>query len=142
MTSQSDLLPREVGDYGFARARDLAFDAVHALWRRRRAEGMTQSDIAAILGRNRSWVSRSLQGPANWTLRTFGELIEAMRGDIAITSNAIEDNLSNSNAYCEYELEISLSLSGSNQFDFKVRSFHTNTANMIPIFSVRGPHHD
>ena len=54
MTSRSDLRPlvgREQGDYGFARVRDQAFDAIQALWRRRRAEGMRQKDIAAFLGR-------------------------------------------------------------------------------------------
>ena len=53
---------------------DLAFDAVSNLWRRRQSEGMKKKDIAEALGRDPAWVSRSLSGPGNWTLTTFGEL--------------------------------------------------------------------
>jgi hypothetical protein len=64
----------------FARVRDAAYDAVSALWLKRKAEGMTQLDIAQFLERDPSWVSRNLAGPANWTLKTFGELTEALNG--------------------------------------------------------------
>ena len=94
MTSRSDLLPlvgREQGDYGFARVRDQAFDAIQALWRRRRAEGMRQKDIAAFLGREPAWVSRNLSAPGNWTLRTFGEFMQALGGEAEIKVFAVED---------------------------------------------------
>jgi hypothetical protein len=77
-------------DYGFARARDVAFDAVQSLWRKRKAEGMKQTDIAKALGHHPAWVNRNLRGPGNWTLRTFGELVEAMNGEIVITVYGIE----------------------------------------------------
>jgi hypothetical protein len=77
-------------DYGFARARDVAFDAVQSLWRKRKAEGMKQTDIAKALGHHPAWVNRKLRGPGNWTLRTFGELVEAMNGEIEITVYGIE----------------------------------------------------
>jgi hypothetical protein len=97
---------RNRGDYGFARARDLAFDAVQSLWRRRSNAGMKQTDIARALDREPAWVNRSLRGPGNWTLRTFGELIEALNGEIEIKVYAIEDALApapNYHAYVDYE---------------------------------------
>jgi hypothetical protein len=97
---------RDRADYGFARARDLAFDAVQSLWRRRRSQGMKQIDIARALDREPAWVNRSLRGPGNWTLRTFGELVEALNGEIDISVHALEDPLPtavNYHAYAGYE---------------------------------------
>jgi hypothetical protein len=94
MTSRSEISPlmqREQGDYGFARVRDQAFDAVQTLWRRRQAEGMRQKDIAAFLGRKPAWVSRNLSAPGNWTLRTFGEFMQALGGEAEIRAHAVED---------------------------------------------------
>lgn len=99
------LLQRDLADYGFARVRDQAFDAVCQLWRRRQAEGMKQKDVAEILGRDEGWVSRNLHGPGNWTLRTFGELLSALRGEAEISVFALEDQPSqpgNFNAYDDY----------------------------------------
>ncbi len=45
---------------------------------------MKQSDLAAILGRDPGWISNQLKGPGNWTLRTFGELVEAMDGEVEV----------------------------------------------------------
>lgn len=93
------------GDYGFARVRDLAYDAVISLWRRRKAEGLKQTDIATVLNRDPAWVSRQLAGPGNWTLRTFGELVEAMNGEAEIQVFGLEDpeeKLSNFDAYAGY----------------------------------------
>ncbi len=97
---------RDRADYGFARARDLAFDAVQSLWHRRRSQGMKQIDIARALDREPAWVNRSLRGPGNWTLRTFGELVEALDGEIDISVHALEDPLPmapNYHAYAGYE---------------------------------------
>jgi hypothetical protein len=97
---------RDVGDYGFARARDIAFDAVQSLWRRRKEEGMKQVDIAHAIGRDTAWVNRSLRGPGNWTLRTFGELVYGMHGELEITVHGMEDPPSvrvNFDAYADYE---------------------------------------
>jgi hypothetical protein len=94
MTSRFELRPlkqREQGDYGFARVRDQAFDAVQELWRRRQAEGMRQKDIATFLGRKPAWVSRNLSAPGNWTLRTFGEFMQALGGEAEIRVHAVED---------------------------------------------------
>jgi hypothetical protein len=108
MTSSSTGRKRgsDRGDYGFARARDLAFDAVTELWRKRRAAGTKQSDIAAILNRDPGWVSRQLSGPGNWTLRTFGELVEALDGEAEISVHPIEEapaDRTNYHAYLEYQ---------------------------------------
>jgi hypothetical protein len=100
--------PKDLRNYGHARARDLAFDAVQSLWRKRRAEGMKQSDLSNILDCEPAWISRNLRGPGNWTLRTFGALVQALRGDIEISVRAIEEPISlprNYHAYAGYEIE-------------------------------------
>jgi len=78
-------------DYGFARVRDIAFDAVIELWRQRKSEGWKQSDLADKLGRDTGWLSRKLKGPGNWTLRTFGEMVEALDGDAEIKIVPLKD---------------------------------------------------
>lgn len=90
MTSRSGRSSRE--DYGFARVRDLAFDAVSSLWRRQ-AEGFTQKDLAERVGRDPAWVCRQLSGPGNWTFRTFGALVEALDGEAEILVEALETPL-------------------------------------------------
>lgn len=100
---QSQLQPRDAADYGFARARDIAFDAVHALWRKRTDEGMKQTDLAEAIGRDRGWVSRNLRGPGNWTLRTLGELVEGMNGELHIVVHAQEDAPSRAANYSAYQ---------------------------------------
>ena len=87
----SDLSPGELEAFGFARARDAAFNAVRDLWKRRRGQGMTQKDLAARIGRDPAWVSRKLQGPGNWTLRTTGAFVVALNGEIEIKVHALED---------------------------------------------------
>lgn len=97
---------RDAGDYGFARARDIAFDAVQALWRRRKDAGMKQIDVAYAIGREPAWVNRSLRGPGNWTLRTLGQLVHGMNGELEITVHAMEDPVlarPNFHAYADYE---------------------------------------
>jgi transcriptional regulator with XRE-family HTH domain len=100
MTLQSD---KDLEDYGLARVRDVAFDAVHKLWRRRRASGVSQKDLAHKLGRDPGWVSRQLSGPGNWTFRSFGALIEALGGEVEIIVHAIEDPLEGSNGFDAYK---------------------------------------
>lgn len=114
MTFQSDTLAnlekRDLADYGFARARDSAFDAVYSLWLRRQQEGMKKRDIADILGRDPAWVTRNLQGPGNWTMRTFGEFVAALRGEVEIAVNAAEDPIHpkpNYDAYSGYGQTVS-----------------------------------
>jgi hypothetical protein len=96
----------DAGDYGFARARDIAFDAVQSLWRRRKDSDMKQVDLAHAIARSPAWVNRSLRGPGNWTLRTLGELVQGMNGELEITVHGIEDALPirpNFHAYADYE---------------------------------------
>lgn len=80
----------ERSNYGFARARDIAFAAIRDLWEQRQQSGMKQSDIAEAIGRDKAWVSRQLSGPGNWTLRTLGELCEALDGELEIIAHRIE----------------------------------------------------
>lgn len=110
MISQSkppSLRPRDVTDCGFARARDIAFDAIQTLWRRRQGEGMRQMDIVTVIDRDAGWVSRNLRAPGNWTLRTIGELVEALNGELEIVVHAKEDppeRPANYSAYAGYEV--------------------------------------
>ena len=90
-SDETELKPRQRADYGFARVRDIAFDAIRLLWDRRRVAGMKQTDLANAIGRDPAWVSRSLRAPGNWTLRTIGELAEAMDGEVEIIIHANED---------------------------------------------------
>lgn len=95
-------------DYGFARVKDLAFDAVSSLWRRRQAQGVTQKDLAEKIGRDPAWVSRQLKGPGNWTFRTFGALVEALDGEAEIQVEALEAPpaiKSNFDAYAAHDAE-------------------------------------
>lgn len=82
MTSASNAMRLQ---YGEARARDLSFMAVLALWRKRKAAGMTQSEFAERLGRDTGWLSKKLKGPANWTTKTLGQMVEALDGELEIT---------------------------------------------------------
>lgn len=103
MTSDSNVIPIEPG-FGFARTRSLAFDAVRKLWRIRRSQGMTQAELALRLDRDEGWVSKKLSGPANWTLRTLGDLIDALDGEIEITvlDLRIGQQTDNYDAYAGY----------------------------------------
>jgi transcriptional regulator with XRE-family HTH domain len=107
-------------EYAVARARDIAFDAVLRLWRKRKATGMQQADLAEILGREKGWVSKQLKGPGNWTLRTMAELVEALDGELEIQAFGREepvDSRTNHDAYSGYErpLEESVSVSSASQ---------------------------
>ena len=86
----------------FLRVRDTAFDAVTSLWKLRKAEGMSQKDIGDALDRDPAWVSRNLSGPANWTMKTFGEFVEALNGYATISVVPKEHvPTSNYNVYLE-----------------------------------------
>jgi len=104
-SSAQAMSPKDAANYGAARTRDLAFDAVHSLWRRRQSEGMLQSDLAKAIGRDEGWVSRTLNGPGNWTIRIFGTLVSGLNGELEINVHALEDPVpapSNYDAYAEY----------------------------------------
>ena len=112
MSFQSDirpLTPKERADFGFARVRDVAFDAIQTLWQRRKTEGMKQTDIVKAIGAHPTWVSKKLKAPGNWTLRTLGELAVALDGEIEIVVHAFEDKPtepSNYHAYANYGTEM------------------------------------
>ena len=96
---------KDLEAFGFARARDLAYDAVQELWARRKAEGWTQVEFAEKLGRDTGWLCKKLQGPGNWTFKTFGALVQGLDGDLEIKVHAAEDAhfpLLNYHAYIEF----------------------------------------
>lgn len=106
MTSQSNIAPMtpdERAEYGYMRAKTLAFEALRKFWDRRRATGWQQIDIARTLGKNPGWVSRTLRGPGNLTLRSIGELVEAMDGEIEISIHSIDDPLPSRPNYSAYD---------------------------------------
>ena len=112
MTSQSNqtaMKQSERADYAFSRIRDAAYDAVMDLWRRRKAEGMTQIQLAEALGGDAGWLSRNLRGPGNWTLRTVGRFVDALNGEVELKIHGLEDPLPtppNYHAYIGYEPDI------------------------------------
>lgn len=82
--TDDEFTPLERRNLGCARAQHAVFDAVMELWEVRQQQGLTQAEIAEFLGRDPGWVSRTLSGPGNWTLKTLGEFIEALNGLIEI----------------------------------------------------------
>ncbi len=82
--SARSLARNERAELGAARAREAIFDAVFELWAKRNDDGLKQTDIASALGKHPSWVCRSLAGPGNWTLETFGSLAEALDAQIDV----------------------------------------------------------
>jgi transcriptional regulator with XRE-family HTH domain len=90
--------------FGFARARDKAFSSIRKLWSLRQSQGWTQLDLASRIGKDPAWVSRKLSGPTNWTLKTFGDLADALDGEVEIQIldlNAARDT-ANYDAYSGY----------------------------------------
>ena len=109
MISPSALSPMSTLDrarYGAAVAKDVAFDAVQALWRRRQAEKWTLKQAAENVGKDEGWMCKQFQGPRNWTMETFGTLIQALNGEVRIVIDAIEDfakSRDNYDAYAEMD---------------------------------------
>ena len=98
--------PKIRAKYGAAVAKDVAFDAVQALWRRRHAENWTRKQAADAIGADEGWFSKQFTGPRNWTMETFGALVQSLNGDVEIIVHAAEDVAAargNYDAYAEME---------------------------------------
>lgn len=126
--------PPIIAGFGFARARDKAFAAVRRLWKLRQQQGMTQTDIAQRLGKDPAWVCRKLSGPSNWTLRTFGDLADALDGDVEIRIIDLKSGHSTSNfdAYSGYgmsPLKISRAKAAVASSQGKLGKFEPSTTN-------------
>lgn len=113
MTSQLQLKAlekSELADYGLAQVRDAAFEAFLRMWRYRQAEGWTQKRLAQNIGRDKATISKYLRGPANWTMRTLGELVQGLEADVRIIIEPLEQPQSdglNSDAYDEFDWDAS-----------------------------------
>jgi transcriptional regulator with XRE-family HTH domain len=97
--------PKELAEYGAERIRNEAFDQVRLLWQRRKAEGWTQKRLADAIGRDPSWISRTLSAPGNWTIRTIGAFTQGLDGEATVTIFPLEDDIyppSNYDAYDGY----------------------------------------
>jgi hypothetical protein len=140
---QEILANRNLADYGVARFRDQVFDAVLALWRRRKSAGLTQREIAERIGRDPGWVSKTLSAPGNWTLRTAGELIQALQGEAEISVAALEDPIETPSNYDAYEgylaitgrvgVATNLSTTVINVVGAMAGSLHVNCGNIVQI---------
>lgn len=108
MTFQSgndDMSPKDRAQYGAALVKGAAFDAVYNLWRRRKSEGWTNASIATNVDVDEGWLSKQFVGPRNWTIVTFGTLVESLKGTAQINVYAAEDLIDemNANSYSDYE---------------------------------------
>ena len=102
-----DMTPEDRAAYGFGRVRNAAYEAVQNLWRRRKSEGLTQQSLGERIGMDPARVCKYLQGPGNWTLQTFGALVEALDGEAEIIVRGLDEApaiRTNYHAYCGYEL--------------------------------------
>jgi hypothetical protein len=102
------MTPDDKYQHGAAIAKDAAFDAVYELWNRRRSESnWMQKTAAESIGRDEGWLSKQFNGPRNWTMETFGALVQALNGEITIIVRAMEDVLArqkdNYDAYAEMD---------------------------------------
>ena len=105
--STSSMSARERERYGAAVAKDAAFDAVLALWRRRQKEGnWTLKQAASNIDKDEGWMSKQFKGPRNWTMEIFGSLVQSLNGEVQIVVHALEDfenRRDNYDAYAEME---------------------------------------
>jgi len=132
--SKFNLTHDEADAHAVARLRDLAFEAVLGLWRQRKAEGMSQKDLAAALGRDQGWVSKALRGPGNWEFRTFGRMVRALRGEAEIIIHDLTDatkRVQNYDAYVVQEEK------GSSLIKYSVNS-NTNSSRATVVTITKG----
>ena len=100
------MTPKDRAKHGAALVKGAAFDAVQSLWRRRSAEGWTRAQFAAAIDVDEGWLSKQFVGPRNWTMETFGTLVEGLNGEVEIIVRAIEEPVpepKNYDAYAQYE---------------------------------------
>ncbi|SRR6266446_4012060 len=86
--SDRDRIPAGVLEYLQTRNRMRLFTAVQQEFER---SGITQSDLAARMGKGSDRVCRLLSAPGNWTLDTVSDLLFAMSG--AVLSYGIDHPL-------------------------------------------------
>lgn len=106
MSSKLQLKPlekSELANYGLAQVRDAAFEAFLRMWRYRQAEGWTQKRLAQNIGRDKATISKYLRGPANWTMRTLGELVQGLEADVRIIIEPLEEPTSDGSNYDAYD---------------------------------------
>lgn len=83
-------------------AQQAAHEAIYQLWLRRKEEGWKQKSLGERIGRNVTWISRTLSGPANWTLKSLGEMAEALDAEVEIRVTPREEiHAPNFDAYAE-----------------------------------------
>lgn len=94
-----DPVSDEAKIYGRAITRVQVASAIWALWDRMRQEqGVDQQWLADRMGKDKSWASRLLKGPGNWTLDTVGEILEAMGGRLTLVEAHTYDEIAQGKA--------------------------------------------
>lgn len=83
--------------YGAELVKNEAFSAIRALLELRLEQGKSQKEIAASIGKDEGWLSRNLAGPANWTFKTFGVLVQALDGCAEVKVIPSEDIIKSCN---------------------------------------------
>ncbi|MGV8833272.1 MAG: hypothetical protein ACOH2N_14960 [Devosia sp.] len=105
-------------DYAYARLKNVFFDEIRDLYEERKDNwNLTLDELAKRMEKNpktgRSWVSRELSGPGNWTLQTISKFIESLSGEIILKVVKREDIRSHNYDYYRDELGIELPTSHS-----------------------------
>ena len=76
--------------------------------------GLTQVELAARLGKDKTLLSRQLSTPSNWTIDTVGRLLFAINGSFIVVSSAESDMSARANYTCPSWMDIGLpSMSGT-----------------------------
>lgn len=94
-------------------AQQAAHEAIYQLWLRRKEEGWKQKSLGERIGRNVTWISRTLSGPGNWTLKSLGEMAEALDAEVEIRVTPREEiHAPNFDAYAEAKAQQAAALEG------------------------------
>jgi hypothetical protein len=78
--------------YHRQRLRNRIYECVYkAVLRRHERDGITRTDLAARLGKDRAQISRWLSGPSNWTIDTVSDLLLALDVELELSTCLIEE---------------------------------------------------
>jgi hypothetical protein len=87
--SSGTAIPEGKLAYFRERQRDRIYDLIMDLFlKRNKADGLTKADIARIINKNPSQITRWFSNPSNWTLDTISDLMLAIsKGEIEFSES-------------------------------------------------------